>query len=162
LVDLPVDGMATALARGEVDAFTTEHPFAGPASLHYGMEVVELHDPEAYELTYDLVCMKNLAERTEAFDLMRALADADAFVRAQPDATLDIVATRLGLPREKIAVAAQAFLQDLGLDPKLARLLDGEARWFIAQGRGSAREPRRDLVDARPLLAARPALVRAE
>ena len=28
-------------------------PFSGPASVHYGIDLVELHDPEAYELTYD-------------------------------------------------------------------------------------------------------------
>jgi ABC-type nitrate/sulfonate/bicarbonate transport system substrate-binding protein len=162
VVDLPVEGMAKALAGGDIDAFTTEHPFPGPAALHYGTEVVELHDPEAYELTYDLVSMQKLAGRTEATDLLRALADADAFVRAQPEAAVDVVATRLGVVREKIAVAAQAFLPDFGLDPRLARALDGEARWFIAQGWGPAREPRGDLVDARSLLAARPALVRTE
>jgi NitT/TauT family transport system substrate-binding protein len=164
LVDLPVDGMAKALARGEVDAFTTEHPFSGPASLHYGMDVVELHDSAAYALTYDLVEMKELGQRKEAAtDLMRALADADAILHAEPDATVDLVAEGLGLPREKVAIGASSFVPELRLDAALARTMGAEVRWFIdqtpEQKRKEPRDPKADLIDGRPLLGARADLV---
>jgi ABC-type nitrate/sulfonate/bicarbonate transport system substrate-binding protein len=167
MVDLPVDGMAKALERGDVDAFTTEHPFPGPASLHYGMDVVELHDPAAYVLTYDLVEMKELGERIEAAtDLMRALADADAVLHAEPDATIDLVALGLGLPREKVAIGASSFVPELRLDAALARTMDGEVRWFLGQTperkRNEPRAPKADLIDGRPLLGARADLVHLE
>jgi ABC-type nitrate/sulfonate/bicarbonate transport system substrate-binding protein len=86
LYDLGPDEVGEVFARGDIDAFTTERPFSGPASVHYGLEVIELHDPEAYALTYDLVAMKSLRLRVEtATALLRALAEAGASPRLDAD-----------------------------------------------------------------------------
>jgi NitT/TauT family transport system substrate-binding protein len=161
VIDVKVEDMAKALERGELDAFTTEHPFPEPAAQHYDTDVVELHDPEAYVLTYDLVALKDFSNRTDAAaNLLRALAEADTVLHAEPGAAVDVVATEFGRPREKVAVGERSFVPGLVLDTALFRAVDAEGKWFIAQGVGTAKEPPKDLFDPRALLAARPALVR--
>jgi NitT/TauT family transport system substrate-binding protein len=128
--------IAPDLARGAIDAASTWQPIRFRAESSLGENAAIFCEPEAYTVTHVVVARDSFIKaHTAAIEkLVRAMLQAEAFNRAQPEQALALLAERLKIDPK----ALQPGWQDLDLRVDLLQsqliTLEDEARWAMAQG----------------------------
>jgi len=141
LVDLPPGRLAQALAGGEVDAVATWQPVRRHAEQALGRNALTFTAPLSYTTTHVVIGRQNTvaAQAATMRRLVRALLQAEAFLRREPEQALVLVAERLKLP----AAELKPQLADLALrvDQRQSQLItwEDEARWAMTRGYAAPR-----------------------
>ena len=132
-----------ALAGGGIDAFSMREPFVSEARRMLGERAVVFAAPGIYEQTDLLVTSVELVHRRPQVveRVLRALLEAEAFARREPERAARMVAARLGVAHERIAAVLPQYTLRVGLDQALLRLLEDQARWAIRGGLAEGEVP---------------------
>jgi ABC-type nitrate/sulfonate/bicarbonate transport system substrate-binding protein len=164
VVDMPPDDMPGALLRGDVAAFAIHTPFADSVADHFGPEMVELRDPDAYRLSVSLVARRSVLGREGALAaLIEGVAEAEGIIAADRDRAIGLLARSMGLRREVAAERLEGIRPRLSLDGALTGALEEEGAWFLRVGkmdRPGGPPSYRELIEPRYLRAAKPEAVR--
>jgi ABC-type nitrate/sulfonate/bicarbonate transport system substrate-binding protein len=164
VVDMPPDDMPGALLRGEVDAFAIHTPFADSVADHFGPEMVELRDPDAYRLSMSLVARRSVLGREGALAaLLAGVAEAEGIVTGDRERAIGLLARSSELRREVAAEHLDGIRLRLSLDGALTGALAEEGAWFLRVGkvdRPGGAPSYGELIEPRFLRAAKPEAVR--
>jgi NitT/TauT family transport system substrate-binding protein len=135
-VDVAPNRLAAALAEGTVDAVATWQPVRQEAERALGSGGLTFTAPLSYTTTHVVVGRQAaLATESQAMGrFLRALLEAEAFLRRQPQQALSLVAQRLKLP--PLELQAQWTGLSLRVEQRQSQLitLEDQARWAMARG----------------------------
>jgi NitT/TauT family transport system substrate-binding protein len=125
-----------AIVSGEIDAAVTYQPHVDEIQARLGSEVTTWpvqNDQLAYGiLASDADWLDRNPETVES--LLRALADAEAYLLAHPQEARIIVQNRLNLDSQYLAGTWPLHQFCLSLDLSLIMAMNDEARWMIENG----------------------------
>jgi ABC-type nitrate/sulfonate/bicarbonate transport system substrate-binding protein len=135
-VDLGPNGLVPAVAQGTVDAVATWQPIRQQAEKALGTGGLTFTAPLSYTTTHVVVGRQpTLAMNTSAMRrFVRALLQAEALVRREPQQAVTLVAQRLKLPAAELQVLWSGL--SLRVDQRQSQLItwEDEARWAMARG----------------------------
>ena len=132
-VYLKADALPEALARGEIDAFAMREPQVGRAEALLGDKALVLSEPGLYFKLFCLVAKaETLKSRPSLPDkVLRGLLMAEDFVRNDPLAAQNMIASRSGIDKADLAALWPAMKLDVTLDQVLLVSLQQEGQWPI-------------------------------
>jgi len=121
------------LANGAIDAFAMREPFISRAKALLGGNAVVFEAPGLYDQTDQVVVSDRfLGERPDAVvKILRALIQAEEYVKANPVGAQRIVAKRIGVAPTQIAADWPRRPLRVSLDQSLLSRLETQARWAI-------------------------------
>jgi NitT/TauT family transport system substrate-binding protein len=139
LISMQPDVMATALEKGQLDAFATWEPYAFMASKALpGTKV--LQTIKGYDLRFNLIAhtrLKGLRD-DDLVKLLRALDRANQFIDAEPAKAQAILKQRLRLEQSFVDWVWPTYKYRLALEQSLIKSLESEARWARRDGHVTA------------------------
>lgn len=139
----PIEGMADALARREVDAVAIWEPHAGNAARGLGDDRIEFPGDGVYRELFNLnTTAANLADpvkRRRIVAFVRAIIDASEAMARDAGPARKLVAATGGFTDEEVAQAWPTLAFTATLPGDLLDTLEVEERWLAAQ---DGREPR--------------------
>lgn len=142
-VRLPVEAMAPALARGEIDAVAIWEPHAGNAAAALGDDRVEFAGDGVYRELFNLNAtagdLADPAKRRRIVAFVRAILEARAAIARDPAAAQALVGATAGFAPDEVARAWPTLGFDAMLPPDLLDALVEEEAWLAAQ---AGRTPR--------------------
>ncbi|QDX27685.1 PhnD/SsuA/transferrin family substrate-binding protein [Sphingomonas suaedae] len=141
----PIEGMAEALARREVDAVAIWEPHGGNAALALGEDRVEFPGDGVYRELFNLnTTTANLADpdkRRRIVAFVRAIIDASQAIGRDSERARKLVAATAGFSLDEVARAWPTLTFPAALPPDLLDTLESEEQWLAAQ-EGRAVRPR--------------------
>lgn len=139
----PIEGMANALARREVDAVAIWEPHAGNAALALGEDRIEFPGDGIYRELFNLnTTAANLADpvkRRRIVAFVRAIIDASEAIARDAEPAKKLVAATGGFTTDEVSRAWPTLTFTAALPPNLLDTLEAEEQWLAAQ---DGREPR--------------------
>jgi NitT/TauT family transport system substrate-binding protein len=145
LVNLAPDALVAAMAKGEIDAASTWHPYLnsiqdelGPRALKFdGFDVQGL-----FSLTVNVAVLQDLVKtRPGATEkLLRALIKAADFIKANPEEARRITAEFSKLDDALLRDLWRGYRFGVRLNQSLPVALEGVSRWAIQNQLTDARE----------------------
>ena len=157
----PIEGMAEALARREVDAVAIWEPHGGNAALALGEDRIEFPGDGVYRELFNLnTTATNLADpvkRQRIVAFVRAIINASEAIARDPEPAKRLVAATGGFTANEVSRAWPTLTFTAALPPDLLDTLEAEEQWLAAQ---DGRAPRplatlAGLIDATILAEAR-------
>jgi NitT/TauT family transport system substrate-binding protein len=135
-VNLRPEDMPGALANGSVDAINTWQPNIANAERLLGGKAKVLDTAGIYNETWDLVMMQDYlrTHARQATAMIRALLDAEAFIRDNRSEAIDILSRVVGVDRNVVEASWSNFEFRIALDPALLDILQAHSRWRLATG----------------------------
>jgi ABC-type nitrate/sulfonate/bicarbonate transport system substrate-binding protein len=135
-VNLRPEDMPGALANGSVDAINTWQPNIANAERLLGGKAKVLDTAGIYNETWDLVMMQDYlnTHARQATAMIRALLDAETFIRDNRAETIDILSKVVGVERSVVESSWSNFEFRVALDPALLDILEAHSRWRLATG----------------------------
>jgi NitT/TauT family transport system substrate-binding protein len=132
----PVDDLAGALARKEVDMIAVWEPYARKAVTLMGPEVMEIETQKIYRITVNLAVMNSYAEanREVLVKLLRALKKSIEYLHSNSDESKNILSRLLHIDRDTVDTAWKDYSFNLSLDQLLVVTMENEAKWLIHFG----------------------------
>jgi ABC-type nitrate/sulfonate/bicarbonate transport system substrate-binding protein len=134
LVSLAPPEAASAFINGDVDAIITWQPIVDRILEALGENVAILTDESENYWTYKMILVTSRTHfeknEEEASRIIRALKKADDFIIASPDKVYDLVATHLGMPREKVPGYLSEIHHGIELTSELRRMIEFEIEWL--------------------------------
>ncbi|HWI40079.1 MAG TPA: ABC transporter substrate-binding protein, partial [Verrucomicrobiae bacterium] len=132
-VDLPAGKAAEALETGEVDAASVFSPFSLSAAKTLGQNGVTFRDEDIYRQTFTLVASRDFVRTGsgKVRKVLRALLQAEDFLRRYPAEAQKIVAEKCGLEPALLRELWNDAGFAVGLDQTLVLALEEEAVWGI-------------------------------
>lgn len=105
LVNLRPQEMLPALASGSIDAFDTWEPHIANAKKAMGTDVTEIDTKGVYSETFNIVVMRDYLEKNGPLveKFLAAIIDAEAWMKANPEDAISVVAKAVGIKREDLA-----------------------------------------------------------
>lgn len=163
----PMEGLAAALAAGEVDAVSLREPAAAGARDLAGAGALLFTAPGLHPQSGMIAVAGGLLrDRPEAVvRLLRGLHRAEVLVRERRDEAAALLARRFPVPPQRLAPPPAPCTLRLGLTQSTLLLLESEARWLLARRLAPAGRTMPnflDYLDAAPLTAVVPAAVSIE
>jgi NitT/TauT family transport system substrate-binding protein len=136
LQHVPAEGLAAALASGEVDAVATWQPYLDVAQDAVGNNGVLLTMAGIYDAPWSLAGLSDFpSRRPEALRrLLRALLRAERIYAEDPDAALATIAKVRGIRVAALRPQLADFRFALRLDQSLLGALEDESRWAMRSG----------------------------
>ena len=133
ITDMRGEETVGAIASGRVDAIATFSPYDDQARRTLGDSAITLSDPTAYEMSVNIVGTSDFVnKRAGAVErLMRALADANDYMKGHAAEAKDITAGHLKMDRDLIDQLWGGESFGLSLSQTLFTLLEDESRWAI-------------------------------
>lgn len=160
IIDMPPADLVDALTNGRLDVAVLFEPVAYKANMLLGDKALRLPVQSGQAINSVLHGTSKLSnERPEALKrYMRALVQAEAFVKTHDTEAKDIVARRLNYDDAYIDYIWPNFKFGLSLDQELLIIMDDQARWAIDNKLSPAiKVPNHlHLFDFRPLEAVKP------
>jgi NitT/TauT family transport system substrate-binding protein len=140
--DLPPAALADALVSGQIDAAALFEPNAYKAQARLGDKAVRVAVQSGQHIYSQLYSTGRFAhERPEAMKrYMRALVEAESFVRKNNSEARAIVAKRLKYDQAYIDYIWPQFAFEVSLDQELLLNMDDEARWAMERGLTTAQK----------------------
>lgn len=139
----PIEGMADALARREVDAVAIWEPHAGNAVRALGEDRIEFPGDGIYRELFNLnTTATNLADparRRRIVAFVRAVIDASEAIARDPADAQKLVAATGGFSPEEVVQAWPTLGFPAALPADLLDTLEAEERWLAVQ---DGRQPR--------------------
>jgi ABC-type nitrate/sulfonate/bicarbonate transport system substrate-binding protein len=136
LVNLRPQEMAPALAAGSIDAYDTWEPHILNGKKALGEKVKELDTKGVYSETFNIVVMRDYAEKNpkvvRAF--LKSLVEAEAWMKANQEQAVTIVADFVRMKRDDLAPIWDEFVFGVALDGKVYEILKTHSTWRLATG----------------------------
>ncbi|MFA5962584.1 MAG: ABC transporter substrate-binding protein [Sphingomonas sp.] len=150
----PLEGMAAALKRREVDAVAIWEPYGGHAARALGDDIVIFPGDGIYRELFNLnTTAANLADpikRRQIVGFVRAIMVASTRIRRDPTSARALVAARAGFRAEDVARSWPTFAFPAALASDLLDVLTEEEKWLAVQNRRPprSREALSHLIDS--------------
>jgi len=159
-VDLPPAKLIGALRDGDVDAIAAWQPVRHQAELDFGNAIVSLPAPDAYAQRFVLVGRREYvqAHAQDLSRLIRALLDAEVYVRAAPARAKSMLAGLFKLNPEILDPSWRDMTLEVEQQQAQLVTLEDVAAWAMARGY-APRQPMPNFLsylDLDPLLAVNP------
>lgn len=130
------EDMPAALASGSVDAISVYDPYAYIAEKQLGDKAITLTDPDIYSELYVIEAKESIKnDPTDTQNLLRALLDAEKFIRDNPDQAKQIVANYTKLDRTTLDNIWGNSDFSLSLTPLLLEYAKRETLWAQDTGK---------------------------
>jgi len=136
LVNLRPQEMLPALVSGGIDAFDTWEPHIANAKKAMGAEVAEIDTRGIYSETFNIVVMQDYLEKNGPLveKFLGAMLDAEAWMKANPEDAISVVAKAVGIKREELASIWADYVYQVRLDDKQLEILKTHAAWRLESG----------------------------
>jgi ABC-type nitrate/sulfonate/bicarbonate transport system substrate-binding protein len=136
LVNLRPQEMLPAMASGSIDAYNIWEPHISNAAKALGDKVAQIDAKGVYSETFNIVVTRDyLAKNPEAMDrFLRALIDAEAWMKDNPEEAITVVSATVGMKREDLAPIWKDYVYKLVLDDKQVEILKAHAQWRLDTG----------------------------
>ena len=136
LVNLRPQDMLPALSAGSIDAYNTWEPHIANGKKTLTDKVKELDTRGIYAETFNIVVMRPYLEANpELIDrFLRALIDAEGWMKANPEDAITVVASTVGMKRQDLAPIWPDYIYHVVLDDKQMGILQAHASWRLASG----------------------------
>jgi NitT/TauT family transport system substrate-binding protein len=133
MVDVAPSDLPEALNSGQIDAQVIWEPHGTTAKKLLGDRYLRLPSADVYKTTFNFLTMKSFAnENPEILKrFLRAIDKATIFVKNNKEVAQEIIAERLNLQKEDIALHWDEFTFELSLDQSFLINIEDEARWAI-------------------------------
>jgi len=136
LTNLRPQDMLPALSAGDIDAYDTWEPHISNGIKALGDKVVELDTRGIYAETFNIVVMQDYLKANpkliKAF--LSAMLDAEAWMKANPEEAITIVAKVANMKRETLADIWKEFVYHVTLDQKQLDILTAHSAWRLESG----------------------------
>jgi ABC-type nitrate/sulfonate/bicarbonate transport system substrate-binding protein len=136
LVNLRPQEMLPALVAGSIDAFDSWEPHIANAKKAMGAEVAEIDTRGIYSETFNIVVMQDYLEKNGPLveKFLAAMIDAEAWMKANPEEAISVVAKTVGIKREDLAPIWADYIYQVRLDDKQLDVLKTHAAWRLETG----------------------------
>ncbi len=133
IVNLPPFAMAEALVDGKVDAVMAWDPYSFEIMQRLGDKVVSWPGEGGQPYFWLLVSTDKFikARPRVAEELLRALHQAELFLKSEKKESIAIVATQLGIDPTVLNSTWSKYSHELSFDQSLIIAMEDEARWMI-------------------------------
>lgn len=130
------DALAGMLIDGRVDACCAREPVVSRAMAALGGNAMVFEEPGLFVKYYLLVTTQRFLQEQPAAAgaILRAVADAEMFAKAEPQRAADAVAQAIRIARPVIGRLWPSLDLRLRLSQSLLPALEDEARWTISGG----------------------------
>jgi NitT/TauT family transport system substrate-binding protein len=164
IVDLAPEQAVHALLNGEVDAVSIWAPHTTALKDQLGSNGVILHEPGLYNMSWNIVCAKELAQRDpEAIArFLRAILRADRMIAERPGEARAITAKKCGMDIAAVEREWRNCDFKTHLDQTLILNLEDQSRWMTGKNADIDRKPPNilEFVYTKGLIAVHPEAVR--
>ena len=128
LVNLRPPEMLPVMAAGSIDAFDTWEPHVANAVL--------LDTKGLYSETFNIVVTRPYLDANGASvqKFLRALLDAEAWLKANPDEAITTIADIVGMKRDELAAIWPDYVFRVRIDDQLLGILKLHAAWRLESG----------------------------
>lgn len=167
LVNLRPQDMAAALATHSIDAMNIWEPHIANAKKLLAAEAKELDTKGVYAETFNIVAMRDYlgANGDTVTKFLRALIDAERWMKANRAAAIAVVADAVNMKREELAPLWDDFVYEVVIDDKTFDVLTAHAQWRLdtgnAPGGMTGMPDFKTIMAAAPLKSIAPARVKA-
>jgi ABC-type nitrate/sulfonate/bicarbonate transport system substrate-binding protein len=136
LVNLRPQEMIAATAAGSIDAYNIWEPYIANGRKALGARVQLLDLKQVYSETFNVVVTEDYARNNPKVSvaLLRALLDAEHWLKAHRDEAISLVARLVGMNREELASVWNDYVFELALDEITTKALKKHAEWRIETG----------------------------
>ena len=136
LVNLRPQEMLPAMAAGSIDAFDTWEPHIANARKALGENAVLLDTRGLYSETFNIVVTRPYLEANGPLvqKFLRALLDAEAWAKSNPDEAIATVADVVGMKRDELAAIWPDYVYGVRIDDQLLGILKLHAAWRLDSG----------------------------
>jgi NitT/TauT family transport system substrate-binding protein len=136
LVNLRPQDMVAALSSGSIDAYNTWEPFIGNGKKALGDQVRELDTKGIYSETFNIVVMQDFLKTKPQLvrEFMAALLEAEAWMMANREDAISVVAEVTNMPRAELAPIYGNFKYGIALDQRTLDILNAHAKWRLDSG----------------------------
>lgn len=137
LVNLRPQDMATALDRGDIDAYFIWEPHIFNGRKLMGNKAHFLSAKGLYFETFNILAMRDYVQKNQdtVRKLLLALIDAEGFINQNPDESLKLIAEASGMDVPTFAGIRSDFNYRVELNPHLMEMLRKQAQWDISTGK---------------------------
>jgi len=161
LINLRPQDMAPALARGSIDAMNTWEPHIANAARILGDKAALLDTAGVYAETFNIVSTQDyLAAHPAVVErFMRALVEAEAWIKANPQQAIAVIGKAVGVPDPELAAIWTDYVYEVTIDQRTFDVLAAHAKWRLDSGNaptGATLPDFRSIVFAAPLRAVAP------
>lgn len=136
LVNLRPQEMLPAMAAGSIDVYNIWEPHIANGIKALGDKAYQIDTAGTYSETFNIVVMRSyLEENPELIDrFLRALIDAEAWMKENPEDAITVVAETAGMKREDLAPIWNDYVYHVVLDDKQLEVLKTHAAWRLESG----------------------------
>lgn len=136
LVNLRPQEMLPAMAAGSIDAYNIWEPHISNGVKALGAKVHEIDTKGTYSETFNIVVLRDYLEKNPELveRFLRALIDAEAWIKENPEAAITVVSAAVGMKREDLAPIWKDYVYNVVLDDKQVKILKAHAQWRLDSG----------------------------
>jgi ABC-type nitrate/sulfonate/bicarbonate transport system substrate-binding protein len=136
LVNLRPQEMLPALAAGSIDAFDTWEPHIANARKALGENAALLDTRGVYSETFNIVVTRQYLDSNGPLvqKFLRALLDAEAWMKSNPDEAIATIADTVGMKRDELGALWNDYVYRVRLDDPLLGILKLHAQWRLDSG----------------------------
>ncbi|MEM9908381.1 MAG: NrtA/SsuA/CpmA family ABC transporter substrate-binding protein [Cyanobacteria bacterium P01_D01_bin.44] len=136
LVNLRPQEMLPALTAGSIDAYNTWEPHISNGEKTLGDQAIQVDTQGIYSETFNIVTMVDYLDQNPevAEKFMQALLDAEAWMKANREDAITLVAETVDMKREDLAPIWDDYIYEVVLDQKTLDILDAHAAWRLESG----------------------------
>jgi NitT/TauT family transport system substrate-binding protein len=136
LVNLRPQEMLPAMAAGSIDAFDTWEPHIANARKALGESALLLDTKGIYSETFNIVVTRPYLDANGPLvqKFLRALLDAEAFAKANPDEAIATVADVVGMKSDELKAIWPDYVYRVRIDDQLLGILKLHAAWRLDSG----------------------------
>ncbi len=166
IVSLRPQDMAAGMAANGIDAMNTWEPHVANAKKALGAKVMQLDTKGIYAETFNIVTTQDYlsAHRDIANNFMKALLEAEKWMKANRDQAIATVASAVGMKRDDLAPIWDDYIFHVALDSRTMDILKAHATWRLETGNAPSGATMPDfskIIFGEPLKAAAPDRVAA-
>ncbi|WP_216642722.1 ABC transporter substrate-binding protein [Hydrocarboniclastica marina] len=136
LINLRPQDMAAALASGSIDAFNIFEPHVANARRVMGDDARLLNTSGIYAETFNIVLMQDYLEsnRETVLNFMRALIEAEQWIKDNREQAISVIAEAAGMPEEDLAAIFDDYIYEVVIDDRTMDILNTHAQWRLESG----------------------------
>ena len=127
--------LPSALADGQIDAFSMREPFVGQARDLLGDKIIIFEEPGLYQKTYSLVAFNKFIEENPQIikKVLRALVKAEDFVKEHPEESIKVISEITNTLESEVAANWSNYDFAVSIDQAFLFGLDEHAAWAISE-----------------------------
>jgi len=136
IVNLRPQDMTAGLSANGIDIMNTWEPNVANAKKALGSKVKQLDTKGVYAETFNIVTTQNYLQsnRDAIHKFIKAMLEAEQWMKTNRDAAITTVATTVGMKREDLAPLWDDFIFGVALDNKTLEILKTHAAWRLETG----------------------------